>query len=36
MADLFHCDKDEVVFGQNMTTITYAISPRHRPRTEAR
>src|ERR1700751_3263159 len=26
MADLFHCDKDEVVFGQNMTTITYAIS----------
>src|ERR1700741_3712448 len=26
MADLFHCDKDDVVFGQNMTTITYAIS----------
>ncbi len=26
MADLFHCDKDEVVFGQNMTTVTYAIS----------
>jgi cysteine desulfurase family protein (TIGR01976 family) len=26
MADLFHCEKDEVVFGQNMTTITYAIS----------
>jgi cysteine desulfurase family protein (TIGR01976 family) len=26
MADLFNCDKDEVVFGQNMTTITYAIS----------
>jgi selenocysteine lyase/cysteine desulfurase len=26
MADLFHCDKDEVVFGQNMTTITFALS----------
>ena len=26
MADLFRCEKDEVVFGQNMTTITYAIS----------
>jgi len=26
MADLFHCEKEEVVFGQNMTTITYAIS----------
>src|SRR5271165_3949597 len=26
MADLFHCDKDEVVFGQNMTTITFAVS----------
>jgi cysteine desulfurase family protein (TIGR01976 family) len=26
MADLFQCEKDEVVFGQNMTTITYAIS----------
>jgi cysteine desulfurase family protein (TIGR01976 family) len=26
MADFFHCDPDEVVFGQNMTTITYAIS----------
>jgi len=26
MADLFHCEKDEVVFGQNMTTITYAFS----------
>jgi cysteine desulfurase family protein (TIGR01976 family) len=26
MADLFHCDKDEVIFGQNMTTITFAIS----------
>jgi cysteine desulfurase family protein (TIGR01976 family) len=26
MADFFHCDKDEVIFGQNMTTITYAIS----------
>ena len=26
MADLFHCEKDEVVFGQNMTTITFAIS----------
>ena len=26
MADFFHCDKDEVVFGQNMTTITLAMS----------
>ena len=26
MADFFHCDAREVVFGQNMTTITYAIS----------
>jgi cysteine desulfurase family protein (TIGR01976 family) len=26
MADFFHCDKDEVVFGQNMTTITLAVS----------
>ena len=26
MADFFHCEKDEVVFGQNMTTITYAVS----------
>ena len=26
MADLFPCDKDEVVFGQNMTTITFALS----------
>jgi cysteine desulfurase family protein (TIGR01976 family) len=26
MADLFHCDRNEVVFGQNMTTITFAIS----------
>src|SRR5258708_33216543 len=26
MADLFHCDKDELVFGQNRTTITYATS----------
>jgi cysteine desulfurase family protein (TIGR01976 family) len=26
MADLFNCEKDEVVVGQNMTTITYAIS----------
>ena len=26
MADLFNCERDEVVFGQNMTTITYAIS----------
>ena len=25
MADFFHCDKDEVVFGQNMTTITFAV-----------
>src|SRR5580658_5806952 len=24
MADLFHCDKHEVVFGQSMTTITFA------------
>jgi cysteine desulfurase family protein (TIGR01976 family) len=26
MADFFHCNKDEVVFGQNMTTITLSIS----------
>src|ERR1700758_978433 len=26
MADFFHCDKDEVIFGQNMTTITFAVS----------
>jgi cysteine desulfurase family protein (TIGR01976 family) len=26
MADLFNCDADEVVFGQNMTTITFALS----------
>jgi cysteine desulfurase family protein (TIGR01976 family) len=26
MADFFHCEHDEVVFGQNMTTITFAIS----------
>jgi cysteine desulfurase family protein (TIGR01976 family) len=26
MADFFHCEQDEVVFGQNMTTITFSIS----------
>jgi cysteine desulfurase family protein (TIGR01976 family) len=26
MADFFHCDKNEVVFGQNMTTITFALA----------
>ena len=26
MADFFHCQRDEVVFGQNMTTITFDIS----------
>jgi len=26
MADFFHCEKEEVVFGQNMTTITFSIS----------
>lgn len=26
MADFFNCDRDEVVFGQNMTTITFALS----------
>lgn len=26
MADFFNCDADEVVFGQNMTTITFALS----------
>jgi len=26
MADFFHCQPGEVVFGQNMTTITFAIS----------
>lgn len=26
MADFFHCDSNEVVFGQNMTTITFALA----------
>ena len=26
MADFFRCDADEVVFGQNMTTITFALA----------
>ncbi len=26
MADFFHCDPDEVMFGQNMTTITFALA----------
>jgi len=26
IADLFNCDADEVIFGQNMTTITFALS----------
>jgi cysteine desulfurase family protein (TIGR01976 family) len=26
MSDFFRCDKDEVVFGQNMTTITFALA----------
>jgi cysteine desulfurase family protein (TIGR01976 family) len=26
MADFFHCEHEEVVFGQNMTTITFSIS----------
>jgi cysteine desulfurase family protein (TIGR01976 family) len=26
MADFFNCDKDEVVFGQNMTTIAFALA----------
>jgi cysteine desulfurase family protein (TIGR01976 family) len=26
MGDFFHCEPDEVIFGQNMTTITFAIS----------
>jgi cysteine desulfurase family protein (TIGR01976 family) len=26
MADFFHCDKDEVIFGQNMTAITFAFA----------
>jgi cysteine desulfurase family protein (TIGR01976 family) len=26
MADFLNCDADEIVFGQNMTTLTYAIS----------
>src|ERR1700733_14331912 len=26
MADFFNCDTDEVAFGQNMTTITFALS----------
>ena len=26
MAEFFNCDKDEVIFGQNMTTITFALA----------
>jgi cysteine desulfurase family protein (TIGR01976 family) len=26
MADLFNCDRNEIVFGQNMTTITFAFA----------
>src|SRR5437764_6639451 len=26
MSDFFHCDPDEVVFGQNMTALTFALS----------
>src|SRR5712692_6794570 len=26
MADLFNCDSNDVVFGQNMTTITFALA----------
>ncbi|HEV2714041.1 MAG TPA: cysteine desulfurase-like protein, partial [Terriglobales bacterium] len=26
MADFFHCEADEVIFGPNMTTLTYAVS----------
>ncbi len=26
MADFFNCERDEVVFGQNMTTITFALA----------
>jgi cysteine desulfurase family protein (TIGR01976 family) len=26
MADFFHCDDDEVIFGQNMTSLTFGIS----------
>ena len=26
MADFFNCDKDEIVFGQNMTTITFGLA----------
>src|SRR3984893_5256809 len=26
MADFFHCDSDEVVFGQNMTTLAFALA----------
>ena len=26
MADFFHCEPDQVVFGQNMTTITFALA----------
>ena len=33
MADFFHCESDEVVFGQNMTTITFAHFARDWPRT---
>ncbi len=30
MADFFNCDPDEVVFGQNMTTITFAVARANR------
>ena len=36
MADFLNCDADEVVFGPNMTTLTYAMSPGNRPRTRPR
>jgi len=26
MADFFNCDPDEVIFGQNMTALTFALS----------
>src|SRR5258707_3622469 len=35
MADFFNCDSNEVVFGQNMTTITFALARGIRPALKA-
>ena len=33
MGDFLNCDADEIVFGPNMTTLTFAMSRAHRART---